>query len=168
MVHDVGASVTANESDAHPDVSADAPPGARADVRRDTQGKYDPTLTLSDPLDRSYEPAYEPVLSLSDPLDLSDPLGGAGERLGGIDLGPGIVQSDASGTGAHAAGGSSSSDAAAADLEPGWHVDFEGRSVLIMPKGAPKFSTVVVEYEEGARICRPDGEQGGSVSSAVG
>ena len=48
-----------------------------------------------------------------------------------------------------------------------WSVDAEGHRVLTMPKGAPRVQTVVVEYEEGARVCRREGEEGTSSSTAV-
>ena len=55
---------------------------------------------------------------------------------------------------------------------PGWHVDEEGRSVLRLPgvrQSAFLGATdrVVIEYAEGARRVRREGEDGGATSTAV-
>ena len=53
------------------------------------------------------------------------------------------------------------------DGKTSWSTDEEGRRVLHVP-GGKKFSKLVVEFEEGARISRADGDSSGGRARFIG
>ena len=134
-------------------------------VRRDERGKYDPELTMEDPFART-SPGSSPSPSPRDATQRYEPTLTIEDPFGSMDIG------DASNGGTRewsTAGASSSTsfgtfDTSGGDEAAGWHEDSEGRRVLRMAtkEGTRnrQIATVVVEYEEGARVRHADGEHG--------
>ena len=149
------------------DVLAEVPPALRAELeclaadRRRPQVVVERGARLSSsdaPASASGGRSYAPNLSMVDPFGGDMSLGGGLDmNLGGLSIDDGATLSlggiDLSDAASSAAAAPTTAEAPPVSDEGrrGWSTDADGQTVLLVP-GGKRYSKIIVEYEEGARI----------------